>query len=224
MLAFLMMMAAGGQMLKQDAVAPIFAAGPAVEDAAFAGWLTGNKRLLKLPFTLWLGELSQVKQAAVGDVATQPPKRLHLDDSALGVALNDRLRSLAKQEKRVVVYLAGRFSATDTFAVFAVHEKAEAGKTLRSFDERGPGCLAIVTIKDLHCARGAGRCEKCDAAAAKPARPKLIDVCPYNAQVYARPTVELDGVSRVYDVLETFESIDAARAFASKHQIERVKP
>ncbi|HEY0883373.1 MAG TPA: hypothetical protein VGD87_17685, partial [Archangium sp.] len=108
------------------------------------------------------------------------------------------------------------------FNVHAVHEAVTGLGALLLFSVRGPDCLAIRVLKPLHCARGAKACAKCKEAAAKPAVPKLLDVCPYG--VAARPTIETAGKGfRVYEVLQSFADVAEAKAFAEKHRLTDVQ-
>lgn len=225
---------------KADWKPPVFVGGPTLADTQeFDAWVT-RQRLkqpsvsIKLPFTIFAAD----RRAALGVVDDWPAeKRIRLDDGALGVSLDERLRMLCPDRPaRCTLWLSGRFGTLlnkdedprRTFSVFAVHERIPAEidrASLRASVERHPECLVIRTQKPLHCARGSVRCEKCKAAEQQPAKPKLLDVCP-DGEV-ARPTVVVlrDGKEtvRVYDVLQTFESAEAAEEFAKKHGIADVK-
>ncbi len=225
---------------KADWKVPVFVGGPMLNDAKeLDAWVT-RQRLkqprvsIKLPFTIFAAD----RKAALGVVDDWPAeKRIRLDDGALGVSLDERLRMLCPEKPaRCTLWLSGRFGTLlnkdedprRTFSVFGVHERIPAGvdrASLRASVERHPDCLVIRAQKPLHCARGASRCEKCKEAERQPARPKLLDICPDGDDV-ARPAVVLlrDGKEslRVYDVLQTFESAEAAEEFAKQHGIADV--
>ncbi|MFO0598149.1 MAG: hypothetical protein U0228_22795 [Myxococcaceae bacterium] len=207
-------------MRMQDAVAPIFANGPGLTDRDFSTWVA-RQSLVKLPFTIWR---TPQRVAAMGVVDTKPAETLRLDDSALGIALDERLRQLCKDEDPCRVWLSGRL-APPGFSVVAVHEKVQGAGPFSAQAARGPECLAIRLEKPIHCARGPSRCEKCRAAAAQPATPRLLDLCPYGDA--ARPTLELtrDGKKRVvvFDVLRSFTDVAEAKAFASAHHLTEVE-
>ena len=224
-------------MNKQDFVPPIFGSGPSLEDGkALAAWLAkmqDGQTTVKLPFTVWRGDHGEVKTAAIGRHANVPKDVYRLSDGALGIPLVERLRHLQPDQAPIVVWLSGRFgdrfpmpsanNKTPVFSVTAVHEKATAEK-LYVESERGDACLAVRLMRDIHCARGSKRCEKCQAAEALPAKAKLLDVCPYGD--YARPTVKVvrggKDEYRVFEVLQVFASEDEARAFATKHALSDV--
>lgn len=222
----------GKAMLKQDYVPPIFAAGPSVADREFDAWLKAHAGPVKLPFTIWR---EPRRRGAIG-VHTALPSAgatLRFSDGALGVPLDERLRQLCGRADPCRVWLAGRLGESmplpdpdpsTIFNVHAVHGLVQGDGPHSAEFIRGDACLAIRSLKPLHCARGAQRCEKCKEAQAKPAMPKLLDVCPYGD--VARPTIEIvrDGKQsfRSYDVIQTFADVDDARAFAAKHRLTDV--
>lgn len=216
-----------------QAPATFFVGGPRVDDAeALQRWLSGHQHAasVKLPFTVWRAQGGRLA-GAIGVHAQLPEPHYRFDDSALGIALPQRLERLCKEE-RCEVWLSGRLgsllgNATEpTFSVFAVHELVTGGGPHFAQAGRRVDCLALQVMKKLHCARGPSRCEKCKAAAAEPARPKLLDLCPWPPDA-ARPVVELarDGGTqhRVYEVLKTFDTVEQARAFAAEYGLRDVK-
>lgn len=225
-------------MNKQDWKPPIFVVGPRVEPyAELQKWLrqqeAQSKAAVKLPFTLWFGPSPLEKLAHVSVGLLAEPRAgadIVLNDSALGVSLRDRLHSLCPKAEtgRCAVWLSGRFTMPTQFAIYAVHEAialdADAA-ALRAELERSKSCLVIRSMHEIHCARGTKRCEKCRAAAAKPAVARLLDVCPEGD--YARPTITLDRdgkrETRVFDVVRTFADDAEAKAFASKHGLADVQ-
>lgn len=226
-------------MNKQDWKPPIFvASGPRVEPyAELQKWLrqqeAQSKAAVKLPFTLWFGPspLEKLAHVSVG-LLSQPRvgEDIVLNDSALGVALRDRLHTLCPKAEtgRCAVWLSGRFTTPTQFAIYAVHEAIALDAdpaTLRVELERSKSCLVIRAMHEIHCARGTKRCEKCRAAAAKPAVPRLLDVCPEGD--YARPTITLDRdgkrETRVFDVVRSFADEAEAKAFATKHGLADVQ-
>lgn len=211
-------------MRKQDFVPPIFADGPSISDPGFAKWLAAQQEV-KLPFTIW----RRPRVAAIGRHTDKPKETVRITDYKLGIPLDERMRMLCKDEDPCVIWLSGSFgdvipgetASKDVFGVSAVHEVVDPKATLHAQSVRGPACLAIRALKPLHCARGPLRCEKCKAVEKEPAKPKLLDVCPYGD--YARPTIDTASAKgRVYDVLQTFESADEAKGFAEKHLITDV--
>jgi hypothetical protein len=213
-------------MRKQDYVPPIFADGPQVGSPEYAAWIA-TQTIVKLPFTIWR---KPKRLAAVGVHATPPEQLFRLSDGALGIPLDERLRSLCKDEEPCRVWLAGRFGESmplpdpdpaSVFNVHAVHVRVEGDGPHHAQSVRGPDCLVIRSLKPGHCARGPVRCEKCKIAEQQPPTPKLLDVCPYGD--YARPTIEIvrgDAKAwRPYDVIQTFATSAEARDFATKHQI-----
>lgn len=216
----------------QQAPAIFFVGGPRVDDAeALQRWLAGhtNAAALKLPFTIWKTQGLRLA-GAIGVHGALPERPWRFDDSALGIALAQRLERLCREE-RCVVWLSGRVGSLGsgdepTFTVFAVHEQVVGDGPHSAQAGRTPDCLAIQVMKKVHCARGPARCEKCKAAAAEPARPKLLDLCPWPPEA-ARPVVDLvrDGGTQhhVYDVLKTFDTLDQARAFAAEYGLRDVK-
>lgn len=217
-------------MLKQDYVPPIFAAGPSVTDRGFAAWLQAHAGPVKLPFTIWR---EPKRVGAIGVHDTMPATVLRFSDGALGVPLDERLRQLCADAEPCRIWLAGRLGESmplpdpdpsTIFNVHAVHGRVEGDGPHAAHFIRGDACLAIRSLKPLHCARGPARCEKCKEAHEEPASPKLLDVCPYGD--VARPTIEIvrDGKTtfRSYDVLRTFADADEARAFANKHRLTDV--
>jgi hypothetical protein len=221
---------------KADWKPPVFIGGPKLTDTSeLDAWITKQRIKqphvsIKLPFTIFAAD----RKAALGVVDdAAPDKRIRLDDGALGVSLDERIRMLCPDKPaRCTLWLSGRFGTLlnkdedprRTFSVFAVHERIPADvdrASLRASVERHPDCLVIRSQKPLHCARGPKGCAKCKAADEQPAKPKLLDVCPDGD--HARPTVILkrDGKEtvRVYDILQSFESPEAAEEFAKKHGI-----
>jgi hypothetical protein len=216
-------------MRKQDYVPPIFADGPSLTDKGFEAWLDAQGPV-KLPFTIW----RKPRVGAIGVHPTKPEKLLRFSDGALGVPLDERLRQLCGDAEVCRVWLSGKRGESmplpdpdpsTVFNVHAVHGAVEGDGPLYAQSIRKADCLAIRALKPLHCARGPGRCEQCKEAAAKPAAPKLLDVCPSGDA--ARPTIELlrDGKKtwRAYDVLETFTDEAEARAFAKRHGLDDVQ-
>lgn len=216
-------------MRKQDYVAPIFADGPRVDDPGFEAWLEAQGPV-KLPFTIWR---KPRRVGAIGVHAAVPAKVLRLSDGALGVPLDERLRQACGDAEVCRIWLAGRLGEslplpdpepTTAFSVHAVHELVQGDGPHHAQFVRGPECLAIRALRPGHCARGPQRCEACQAAAAQPAVPKLLDLCPWGQAT--RPTVEVerDGKKawRPYDVLRSFADEAEARAFAQRHGLTDV--
>jgi hypothetical protein len=210
------------------APATYFVRGPDVADGPeLERWLGGQPKVphFKLPFTVW----RKPRVGALGVVTAPPAAGVRFDDAALGIALNDRLDALCGPATSCAVWLSGRFADGDggaaqrVFRVFAVHEKVSAPGPFFAWAARSPDCLAIVTQKSLHCARGAARCKQCREAEAKPAKPKLLDLCPWPPEA-ARPVVELtrggEALHFVYDVLKTFDADAQAKAFAAEYGLE----
>jgi hypothetical protein len=202
-------------MRKQDFVPPIYADGPRVDDAGFAEWFAKHPDV-KVPFTIWR------KPTRVGAVGVFT--KLRFNDSALGISLDERLRQLCANEEPCRVWLSGRLGESAVFNVYAVHERVTGEGPHSAQFVRGDACLAIRTLKPLHCARGPARCEKCKVASTQPATPKLLDVCAWGDA--ARPTMELrrggEKIFRPYDVLRSFADEAEARAFAQKHGLTDV--
>ncbi|MBL8919079.1 MAG: hypothetical protein JNJ54_09490 [Myxococcaceae bacterium] len=207
------------------APATYFVRGPDLADRTeLERWLAGQPKVpaFKLLFTLWRKPRVGVLGAAV--VPPTAGDGVRFDDAALGVSLNDRLDALCGPATSCAVWLSGRFGDADggqrVFRVFAVHEKLAAPGPFFAWAARSPDCLAIVTQKSLHCARGPARCKQCREADARPAKPKLLDLCPWPPEA-ARPVVELtrggDTLHLVYDVLETFDDDAKATAFAAQY-------
>lgn len=232
-------MAPSSAVSKADWRPPVFVRGPKLADGReLDAWLARQRGKqppvsLKLPFTIFAAD----RKAALGVVDDWPVQsRIRLDDGALGISLDERLRLLCPERPaRCTLWLSGRFGALldedaaslRTFAVFAVHERIPADVdrgSLHASVERRPDCLAIRAQKPLHCARGSLRCARCKAAEQQPAKPRLLDLCPDGDQ--ARPTIQItrEGKQqvRVYDVLQTFDSADGAEAFAREHGIADV--
>lgn len=219
-------------MLKQDYVPPIFAAGPSIADRGFDAWLKAHDGPVKLPFTIWR---KPQRRGAIGvhtTMSTAAPV-LRFSDGALGVPLDERIRQHCGDADPCRLWLAGRIGESmplpdpdpsTIFNVHAVHGPVEGEGPHHAEFIRGNDCLAIRLLKPMHCARGPSRCEKCKAAGEKPAAPKLLDVCPYGDA--ARPTVEVERAGkktfRAYDVIKSFNDIDEARAFATKHGLTDV--
>jgi hypothetical protein len=217
-------------MLKQDYVPPIFAAGPSVTDRGFDAWLKAHAGPVKLPFTIWR---KPRRVGAIGVHENMPPAVLRFSDGALGIPLDERLRQLCADADPCRVWLAGRLGESmplpdpdpsTIFNVHAVHGRVEGEGPHAAQSIRDDACLAVRSLKHMHCARGPARCEKCKEAHDKPAAPKLLDVCPYGDA--ARPTIEVarDGKKsfRPFDVLQTFATVEEARAFATKHGLTDV--
>ncbi len=202
-------------MRMQNFVPPIYADGPRVDEAAFAAWFP-KQTDVKVPFTIWR------KPTRVGAVGVFT--KLSFNDSALGISLDERLRQSCANEEPCRVWLSGRLSEPAVFNVFAVHERATGDGPQRAQFARGESCLAIRSLKPLHCARGPTRCEKCKLASTQPATPKLLDVCPWGDA--ARPTIETqrngEKVFRTYDLLRSFAGESEAREFAQKHGLTDV--
>ncbi|MBL8918672.1 MAG: hypothetical protein JNJ54_07440 [Myxococcaceae bacterium] len=222
---------AGVPMLKQDAVAPLFGPGPTVNDPGFDAWLRAVRGPVKLPFTIWR---EPRRVGAIGVHASPPAKTVGFSDGALGVPLDERLRMLCGDAEPCRVWLSGRFGEAmplpvpepeTNFNVYAVHERVEGNGPHGAQSVRGPDCLAIRALKPLHCARGPKRCERCKAAEASPAVPKLLDLCPWGE--VARPVIELkrgrETQYRPYDVMRSFADAAEARAFAQKHGLTDVE-
>lgn len=221
----------GKPMRKQDYVAPLFGPGPTVDDPGFDAWLAAAPGPVKLPFTIWR---KPRRVGAIGVHAAPPAKVFRFSDGALGVPLDERLRLLCGDAEPCRVWLSGRFGesmplpvpdAASNFNVHAVHERVEGEGPHGAQSVRGPDCLVIRILKPLHCARGPQRCEKCKAAEASPAVPKLLDVCPWGE--VARPIIELkrggETQYRPYDVMRSFADAAEARAFAQKHGLTDVE-
>lgn len=227
---------------RQDATPTIFADGPSLEhEETLRRWIEARtaafpSALLRLPFTFFAGTTNR---AALGLPRSMDEAWVHrLDDSALGISLADRLRSLREgSSARCAVWLSVRMgpllpdvdpAELPVASVFAVHEPIDDGapaKDLRAQAERGPDCLAVRLLGHGHCARGSLRCEACREAAARPASPALLDLCPDG--VAARPTVAVErGGKKVhvpYEVLRRFASEDEAKAFAARHGLLDVR-
>lgn len=221
---------------KQDALPPVFLDGPPVapEDELLR-WIAAReaqepRATFRLPFTWAPGE---VNRATLG--VGPGGKAYRLSDPALGISLEERLRTLRKDGDGVVsAWLSVRHGALlpepapaadapPVLSVLAVHERIEAGATgLRAQAARRTEDLVVKGMGKLHCARGGARCERCRAAEAEPATPALLDLRPDHPEA-ARPTVEVvrDGETthRVYDVVRRFASADEARAFGAKHGV-----
>lgn len=216
---------AGDGMRMQDAVPPVFVAGAKAEPGpALESWLVAHRGdEVKLPFTIWRGALGDVEQAALGVVAERPAAALHLSDSALGVSLHDRLQQACGADVRCVVWLSGRFGDAGAFTVLAFHGAVTPEGTLTAWAARPSSCLVIRTQQPIHCARGPKRCKDCREAQEAPAMPKLLDVCPDDRDLVARPVIDLvrDGAPAhlVYDVVQVFADEAEARAFAQAHGI-----
>lgn len=225
-------------MNKQDWKPPIFVTGPHLEPhAELTKWLqqqqAHGQMAVKLPFTIWFGPspLEQLAHVAIGlRTEPRPHEEIALNDSALGRSLRDHLRTLCpvQENTRCAVWLSGRFTQPHTFSIYAVHDALPLTTdptTLRAEVERSKQCLVIRMQSEIHCARGVKRCEKCRAAAAKPAVPRLLDVCPEGD--YARPTILLsrDGKrqAHVFDVVRSFTDAEDAHSFATKHGIADVQ-
>lgn len=212
-------------MRMQDAVLPVFVPGPeAVPGPALTAWLDAHPdALVKLPFTVWRGPLGEVTHAAIGAQRTPPAASVKLSDTALGVSLADRLRSLCGERARCLVSLSGLWEP-GALSLRGIPERLEGEGPWRAAIARRASCLQVRVQKALHCARGPSGCEQCRAAEAGPALPKLLDLCPEGE--LARPVVEVvrDGEvqHRVYDVLQSFLTEAEGRAFAKAHGVEWV--
>ena len=128
---------------------------------------------------------------------------------------------------RCVLWMAGRYDPkARRLSLLEPPERVDDEQAATHVEvEHAASCFVVRSLRDLHCARGASRCAKCKAAEARPARPRLLDVCPEGD--LARPVIDLerDGKveHRVYDVLRTFADDAEARAFADRHGIDDVK-
>lgn len=225
---------------KQDAVPPIFVDGPPVEPAeGLSRWIAERttrrpKVVLRLPFTFW----AEPRRAALGVAATRDGATLwRLDDTALGIPLDDRLHHLRGGDERCVVWLSVRSGplfgpapadGPPVVSVMAVHERIAddaKGSDLRAQAVREDEELAVRLLRRIHCARGSARCEKCKEAASEPPSPVLLDVAPDGDA--ARPTIALERggktVHAAFDVLRRFASLEEARAFAARHGLTDVK-
>ena len=225
---------------KQDAIPPIFVDGSPVEPVdGLQRWIAERLRrrpdtVLRLPFTFW----GEPRLAAIGIARTRVGAVHHrLDDTALGVSLEDRLHLLRGDDERCVVWLSVRSGrlfgpaspdGPPVLSVMAVHERLPddaKGSDLRAQAARGDEELAVRLLRRIHCARGSARCEKCKAAASEPPAPVLLDVAPDGDA--ARPTIALEREGKTthapFDVLRRFASIEEARAFAAKHELTDVK-
>lgn len=226
---------------KQDAVPPLFVDGPPLEPAqALEEWIAARTArrpqvVLRVPFTFW----DEPRRAALGLVREREGAALcRLDDTALGVALDERLRALQGAEgERCAVWLSVRAGpligpapseGSPVFAVLEVHERvpadAQAG-ALRAQAARGDEELAIRLLRRLHCARGTARCAQCQVAAAEPPAPALLDVAPDGDA--ARPTIAIERGGRTthvpFDVLRRFATRAEAQAFAARHELSDVR-
>jgi hypothetical protein len=173
------------------------------------------------PCTVWL--VGTWREAAPGDAplaapapasAATPPVRSGPD--------GERGRAAGQDSPR-----PGQFGVFRVAAVGPrVASDAPARPDARFQVARAPACLAIRTLPPLHCARGASRCKRCAAAARAPAVPSLLDLCPEGE--HARPTVAVvrDGVEvrLPWDLVQTFPTAEAARAFADLHGLHDVAP
>jgi hypothetical protein len=202
-----------------------------VDDPGFEAWLRATRGAVKLPFTIWRNPR---RVGAIGVHASPPKALLRFSDGALGIPLDERLRQLCGDADPCRVWLSGRLGESmplpvpepeTNFNVHAVHERVEGDGPHGAQSVRGPACLAIRSLKPLHCARGPQRCEKCKAAAASPAVPKLLDLCPWGEVAW--PVIELqrggETQHRTYDVLRSFADATEARAFAQKHGLTDVE-
>lgn len=218
-------------MRKQDHVPPIFANGPSIGDPGFEAWLKTHAGPVKLPFTIWR---EPRRVGAIGVHTTMPASVLRFSDGSLGIPLDDRLRQICGDAEPCRVWLAGRLGESmpmpdldpsTVFNVHAVHERVEGNGAHAAQFIRGDACLAIRSLKPLHCARGPDRCETCKKAQANAATPMLLDVCPVGD--VARPTIEIvrngKKTFQPYDVLQTFPDGEAARAFAKRHRLTDVR-
>jgi len=188
--------------------------GPTPEERSALEWLAARPdALVRLPVTLVAG------RATLGG---PDGPALRLDDAALGVSLADRVRQLCPEAQSCALRLTGIFrpGAPPTLALRRIPERADDSSRLQR--ARSPACLAVRLLRPLHCARGRERCERCREHEARPAVPKLLDLCPEGD--LARPTVQAgDGTIRVYDVLRSFPDAAAARAFAAEHGVTDVQ-
>lgn len=232
----------GDEMQKTpQAPPPLWVDGPPLEPAeGLRRWLAARaarhpRALFRLPFTFAEG---QTHRAALGLPRAGEMASTHrLDDAALGISLADQLRRLrGAAPGPCAVWLSVRVGALldaaepgdlPVLSVFAVHERVEtaaAGEALRAQAARGPDCLAVRLLAHGHCARGPATCQRCAAAAKRPASPALLDLCPDGDA--ARPTIGVEREGRqtwvAYDVLRWFASAEEARAFAADHGLDDV--
>lgn len=227
----------GGPMLMQDAVPAVFVPGvkaaPGVELDAWVMTRPGVE--LKLPVTIWRGTIGEIEHAEIGVVTDRTGEKLDLQDR-LGVALTDRLRTDCGDAARCVVWLSGRFgglvgdppAAVGAFSVLGYHGQVAADASPMASAARPTECLAIRLMQPIHCARGPKRCSGCREAMEVPAESRLLDLCPDNVEVAARPVIDIvrNGVTehRVFDVVRVFADEAEGRAFAERHGITDVGP
>lgn len=238
----------GDEMRKTpQAPTPLWVDGPPLEpEEGLRRWIAARaakhpRALFRLPFTFAAGQTSRAALGLPGAGETASTHRL--DDGALGISLADQVRRLRGAEAgpcavwlsvRMGPLLGPALPGTEepedlpVAAVLAVHERVEAaaaGEELRAQAARGPDCLAVRLLSHGHCARGPAVCQRCAAAAEKPASPALLDLCPDGDA--ARPTlaVEREGQRTwvAYDVLRWFTSVEEARAFAARHGLDDVR-
>lgn len=236
--------ASGGDEMQKtpQAPPPLWVDGPPLEpDKGLRRWLAARaakypRALFRLPFTFFEGQTSR---AALGLPRAGETASTHrLDDGALGISLADHLRRLrGTATGPCAVWLSVRVGSLlgaaepedlPRLSVFAVHERVEAaaaGEELRAQAARGSDCLAVRLLSHGHCARGPAICQRCAAAAEKPASPALLDLCPDGDA--ARPTIAVEREGQrtwvAYDVLRWFASVEEARAFATRHGLDDVR-
>ena len=228
---------------------PSFVDGPPLEpEEQLRGWIASRegaypRGLFRLPFTFAPGETAR---AALGVPRTGEAGWVHrLDDTPLGIALAERLRTLRSAgagsagEGPCTVWLSVRFGPTvaafpvgedlPVAAVHAVHERVEEPALrgeLRAQAARGDACLAVRLLHAGHCARGPLRCPRCRDAEARPPAAALLDLCPDDPQA-ARPTVAASRAGQrvwlAYEVLRWFDSPEQARAFAAERGLSDVE-
>jgi hypothetical protein len=211
--------------LKQDRVSPVYADGPSIADQGFEAWLKAQVGPVKLPFTIWR---KPHRVGAIGVHQTKPASVVSFSDAALGIPLDERLKQLCGDAEPCRVWLAGwpgksmpmpDPNPAKIFDVHAVDKRVEGEGPHAAQVVRGNACLAIRSLKPLHCARGPNRCDMCKRAQAEPAVPRLLDLCPHGEVTRLTIEVVRDGktIFAPYDVLQTFADAEAARMFAKTH-------
>lgn len=83
-----------------------FTRGPQLSDPSLADWLAAQTRVVRVPVALQVDELGARSDITIGAVQVS-----QLDDSRLGVALDDHLRATGPRPGRCHVWLEGTWRA-----------------------------------------------------------------------------------------------------------------